>query len=85
MEPGNLVLRHTVPIKTLPHSPISAEFWNHGVLSGAIQRYAVLAERGNKNNKILWKSNPQPVALTAAHFCAMIGLKLATDINVVHN
>ena len=45
MEPGNLVLRHSIPIKTL-RSLLSFEFLKHNVLSAGL-----LSERVNKNMK----------------------------------
>ena len=49
-EPGNVVLRHSVRMKT--RSLLSAEFWRHCVLSGGTLRTA-LARYQSKEMKIL--------------------------------
>ena len=57
------VLKHSVPIKTVPQFPSNSgdivSWWN------SMSSFALLAERGNENIKYLfhftyWESNPQP-------------------------
>ena len=68
-EPGNIVLRHFVPIKNLSFSTFRRIPITRCVLSSEIPRFDLLQERENENricHCLEWESNSQSVAFTIA-------------------